>query len=133
MGTWGTGPFQNDGALDLLGDVEDGTFSFDNVEWAFEEAHLEADAGEFAVALLEIALVALEAHDPTDELAEVDLDEVRATLTPNRLRWLVQQVERTLSEEGSESYELWAEADEADFEAWRSRTLTSLTELRELL
>ncbi|WP_447645472.1 DUF4259 domain-containing protein [Nocardioides zeae] len=133
MGTWGTGPFDNDGAADLLGEIEDGTFSFDAVEWAFDDGHLTTDGGEFAGALIELALIALEARDPSEEVADLDLDDFRSALTPDRLRWLVQQGERALSEESSEVYELWAEAGEDELDEWRAATARSLTELRELV
>ncbi|MDF9717477.1 DUF4259 domain-containing protein [Nocardioides sp. ChNu-153] len=133
MGTWGLGPFDNDGAADLLGEIEDGTFSFDAIEWAFDGDYLDADGGEFAVALVELALVALEAHDPSEEVADLDLTAFAALLTPERLAWLVRQGERALAgTEASELHELWAEAGEDELEAWRAATRTSLSELREL-
>ncbi len=52
MGTWGIGPFDNDGAADLLADIEDGGFTFEEVQWAFEDPdYLEADGGQIAIAL----------------------------------------------------------------------------------
>jgi|GEM_PF-494369 len=134
MGTWGDGPFDNDSAADLIGEIEDGTFSFDALGWAFEADYLEVDGGQFALALVELALVALEAHDPSEELTDVDLEAFAEALTPERIAWVVAQADRTLAGRStSELYDVRADAlDEEEFAAWANSTRTAISELREL-
>ena len=56
MGAWGSGPFENDGAGDLLASIRAGDFSFDALGWAFEDGYLEVDGGQIALALVDLAL-----------------------------------------------------------------------------
>lgn len=114
MGAWDVGPFDNDGALDLLAEIRMGDFSFESFTSAFEdEDYLEIDAGQMAVALA--ALVRITNQDPgapDNPLGEADLAAFAAQLTPERISWIRQQQERALSDgEHSELYELWAETD----------------------
>jgi hypothetical protein len=56
MGAWGTGAFENDSALDLLGDIVDGRFSFEGLVQEAEAAYLEHETGVAVVVLVELVL-----------------------------------------------------------------------------
>ncbi|WP_282948815.1 DUF4259 domain-containing protein [Cellulomonas endometrii] len=131
MGTWGSAPFENDGAGDLLADIRHGEFTFEDVDAAFaDDEYLEADGGQLALALVELALaVHGQPHSP---LPDGDEDAVVAAfaphLTPGRTVWLCEQAERALADpDTSELYELWTEPG-AD--AWREAALASVARLR---
>ncbi|WP_454557298.1 DUF4259 domain-containing protein, partial [Salmonella enterica] len=78
---WGSGPFENDGAGDLIASIGHGDFTFETVEWAFEDDYLEVDGGQIAVALLELVLIvrADRKRDPATQ--DLDLDSFTSTLT----------------------------------------------------
>ena len=115
MGAWGTGPFENDGALDLVGDISSLEFSWEDIEEAFEDpAYLEADGGQYAIALG--ALVRIVQGEPAPEAPEdARLTVIARHLTPERVAWIRTQVARTLSSaKESELYELWEETSELE-------------------
>lgn len=129
MGAWGSGPFENDGAGDLLGSIRDGDFSFDELGWAFEDGYLEVDGGQIALALVDLALVGLGVRPATAELVDVDLATFAASLSHERLDWILDVADRALSgSEASELYELWEETESLD--EWRRPAETSVLELR---
>jgi hypothetical protein len=127
MGAWGNGAFENDGALDLIADLRHGNFSFDEIQWAFEdENYLEVDGGQMALALAEIA-VAIRKGQPSP-VEELDLSTVAQHFTPEAIGFIREQVQRTLSDaEHSELYELWEETDELD--EWLRASRATLNEL----
>ena len=127
MGAWGVAPFENDGAGDLVASLRHGDFSFD--EWETDEDYLEVDGGQYAIALVEIALVALGKRAAPVELDGVDVASLTAQFTPDRLASIATLADRTLEgPECSELYELWEETD--DLDAWRAPALESLGVLR---
>lgn len=112
MGAWGSGPFENDGVLDLLASMRHRGFSFEDIAWAFEDDYLEIDGGQYAIALVEIALTALGERAADPALEGVNIASLRGLLTPNRLAWVVAMADRTLEGPGSsELYELWEETE----------------------
>ena len=132
MGAWSNEPFGNDGAGDLVATMSTGEFTFDALGWAFEDDYLEVDGGQYAIALVEIALVVQGARDPHPALADVDLTTVAPLFTEDRVRWIVEMADRALLDsESSELYELWDEAGE--LEEWRAPSVESLTRLRSTL
>ncbi|MGC0366999.1 hypothetical protein ABH922_004983 [Rhodococcus sp. 27YEA15] len=132
MGAWGSGPFENDGAGDLIASIGHGDFTFDSVLGAFEDDYLECDGGQIAVALLELTLIvrADRARDPA--VAELDLDDFAAMLTGERLAWLVDVVERTVASTDSELFELWDEQGPEELASWRVPVIDGLEDLRVL-
>ncbi|WP_291038635.1 DUF4259 domain-containing protein [Herbiconiux sp.] len=86
MGAWGAGPFENDGAADLAGDIDEGRFSFTAIETEFEdESYLEVDGGQWVLALAEIVVSSREGRElpvPGDFSAFV------AGLSPERIAWI---------------------------------------------
>lgn len=127
MGAWGVAPFDNDGAGDLVASIRHGDFSFDELE--VDDDYLEVDGGQYAIALVAIALVVLGRRAAPAELDGVDVASLRAAFTPERLAWIVALAERTVEgAECSELYELWEEAGELD--AWRTPAVEALELLR---
>lgn len=126
MGAWGHGPFENDGAGDLLAGLRHGDVDLDGLAWAFEdEDYLEVDGGQIAVALAEL-VVRLRAGEETPDVGDPAV--LLAAMTPERTAWLRRQVERTIADaETSELYELWAEADLLD--EWLTATRATLERL----
>lgn len=120
MGAWGTGPFDNDGAGDLLASVRNGDFEFE--EWVPEDDYLEIDSGQGAIAMAQLVVSAREGGPVPDV---DDLAPFTAQLTPERIASIRALVERAIaSGETSELYELWAETD--DFDEW-------ITQARDLI
>jgi hypothetical protein len=114
VGAWGPGPFENDDALDLVGDVSD------NPTWermttflgrvASHAEYLEAPDGSRAVAVA--ALVCGQAPEGSEDLlARLGPPPAKAGLH------VVAALNRVLAEH-SELDELWRETDE--HEAWRA-------------
>ncbi|KAB1652962.1 DUF4259 domain-containing protein [Pseudoclavibacter chungangensis] len=127
MGAWGTKPFENDGALDLLAEIRHGDFSFDGIAWAFEDPdYLEIDGGQIAVALAALVRITRgDADVATSEFVPEDLGAFASLLTPERIAWIQRQLDRTLAGgDASELYELWEET--GDFEEWLSVSRVSL-------
>jgi len=116
MGTWGIGPFDNDGAADLVADIRDGQFTFEGIQWAFEDPdYLEVDGGQIAIALGAL----IESVRKGQGLEGLDFDPPVFTdqITPERVTWVRSQIARTLAgDERSELHELWKES--GDLEAW---------------
>jgi hypothetical protein len=118
MGAWGYGPFENDGAGDLLAAIRHGDFSFQSVEWAFEDPdYLEVDGGQIAIALAALVRVTHGEVPAPTEIGAAQLESFTAQLDPQRLAWIQAQLDRSLSDsESSEVRELWEETD--DFSNW---------------
>jgi hypothetical protein len=126
MGAWGYGPFENDGAGDLLAAIRHDDFSFEGLGWAFEDLdYLEVDGGQIAVALAALVRVVRgELAAPTE--IEAQLEGFAALLDPERLEWIQARLDRTLSDgESSELYELWEETD--DFGDWLRASRASVS------
>lgn len=123
MGAWGHGPFENDGAGDLLAEIRHGDFTFEGVEWAFEDPeYLEVDGGQIAVALAALVRVTRGELATPEEVDTASVEAFAAQLNPERVEWITAQLERTLSNgEASELYELWEETEY--FEAWKQASV----------
>ncbi len=131
MGAWGIGHFENDTALDWLGDYDEAPA--ESVDRALEAASgadpedLDADLACEALAAAEAVAHALGRPDPG--LAP----EVRERLAAGRgaVRTLAEAASRAkaavdrVGAETSELAELWDEADPGDAAAWRA-ALTAL-------
>lgn len=126
MGAWGAGPWENDGALDLRAEIEDGGLVVEDLAWAFEDEYLEVDGGQIALALVDLAL-AVRGLRPAP--GDLDLGRVAPVFTPEVVAWIAEQADRTLAgTETSEAYELWEEAGSLD--EWRLPAVAALAELR---
>jgi predicted metal-dependent hydrolase len=129
MGTWGAGPFDSDAVGDLLDAIRDGAFTFADLDASFEDdEYVDADGGQAALALVELALALHgQPHAPVPE-ADAVLAAFAPHLTAERARWLVEQADRVLADpDTSELYELWTEPGA---EEWREPALASVARLR---
>lgn len=130
MGTWSTGVFENDDALDWLQELSD-TSSIFVLNVTLQEAkaeYLEAPAGARILGACE--LIAAVMSEPAAGLPDAARDWVRhqsaadvATMIPSALG----AVDRVLGE-GSELSELWRE-NESEYAAWRQCLLDLKTRL----
>lgn len=129
MGAWGTGPFENDDALDAIAEISAGTFSLDLLRDAIAGDYLEAPEGAVALAVLEVALAARGVSDPAAELDEVDIRLVAQQLDQNDYELILDAAQRVLNSVASELYELWEEAEPEEFEAWKRQAAQSISAL----
>lgn len=130
MGAWGSGAFENDDALDAVGDLVDGTFELDELRAALDADYLEAPDGSVALALVEVALATLGRTDPAAELDEVDIRLLATQFDDAAYELILQVAERALRPDASELYELWEEAGEDDLAEWRATAAASVEQLR---
>lgn len=118
MGAWGTGAFDNDAALDWVGELEDGGITA--IESALDEAvrssDLSAPTDVEAIAAAEVVAAAIGRPLPglSEEIAAL-VAHVGPGVTPEHTARARTAVERVLN--ASELSELWAETDDAD--EWR--------------
>lgn len=116
MGAWGTGHFENDDAMDLIGEVQ-GPDDLDRVLRAAaesEDASIDASIATEAMAAADI--VAAMMGRPADD-CPAELTKRLGTFgapAPALVRLATESVSRVLME--SELVDLWAESDEV--EAW---------------
>ena len=118
MGAWGTGAFDNDDALDWVGELEDGGITA--IEAALDEAvrssDLSAPTDVNAIAAAEVVAAAIGRPVPglSEDIAALAAH-VTPGVTPEHTARARTAVERVLN--ASELAELWAETDDAD--EWR--------------
>ena len=118
MGAWGTGAFDNDDALDWVGELEDGGITA--IEAALDEAvrssDLSAPTDVEAIAAAEVVAAAIGRPVPglSEDIAALAAH-VTPGVTPEHTARARTAVERVLN--ASELAELWAETDDAD--EWR--------------
>ncbi len=118
MGAWGTGAFDNDDALDWVGELEDGGITA--IESALDDAvrssDLSAPTDVEAIAAAEVVAAAIGRPLPglSEEIATL-VTHLAPGVTPEHTARARTAVERVLN--ASELSELWAETDDAD--EWR--------------
>ncbi|MFC9790133.1 DUF4259 domain-containing protein [Rhodococcus sp. NPDC127528] len=133
MGTWGSGPFENDGAGDLLAALRAGDFDIDDYHRHVDEEYVEADDAQAAVALAEVVAVAHGLRPAPPQLDGIDAAAYAGSLTPEQRGWILATLERAIADsDTSELHELWAENGPEDLEAWRAPILARLEGLRAL-
>jgi len=130
MGAWGSGPFENDDALDAVDALVDGSFELDELRRALTSDYLEAPEASVALALTDVALAALGRIDPPAELDEVDIRLLATQLDDAAYEVILLAAERAVQPDGSELYELWQEAGDDEFAEWRTVAVTSVEALR---
>jgi hypothetical protein len=125
MGAWGIGIFQDDTALDFVGDLRDEDRPFDRMRAAFEDAasteYLEYAAAQAALvsaAVVDAILSGSTILDVDDDLRSwvggLDPDEARA------LRTIAAKACTRVLAAGSELNELWSE-NEDDYPRWQAQ------------
>ena len=131
MGAWGTGAFENDSALDLLGDIADGRFSFEGLVQRAEGAHPDHETGVAVVVLVELVLAGRGLREmPDADGLSVDL--VPQIVSDEQAAWLLEQMPRVLRQD-SEEHELWSQADPETFAEWVGHVNASIADLRRVL
>lgn len=122
MGAWGAGSFENDDALDFVGDLADGG-DVAQLRAALEaiprEGYIEAMDATNALAAAEI--VAAAHGRPGPDLPEAMTAWVakhRANVNAKMLTFARDVVKRITEDEQSELRELWAESD--SFAEWKA-------------
>ena len=126
MGTLGTGPFENDDALDFLSDVADEGVDaidqvFDDIISEANEECIEADLGAMGVAAIEmVALAKKQELFRNRILKELDLPEdlEKKLATKGRIKKAM-RVASIIESPNSELAQLWEDAGQG--KAWRSR------------
>ena len=142
MGTWGTGPFENDGGLDWIDEIARGGTDLARFRAGFE-AELCADGyvgeyGDGVLALLRIARILdgpdLDEPDPGGGAGQ---DPAAAGsgwrtsgpgLTPEYRGWLAVAADKVLSPQASDLYDRWALTD--DLDEWLATAREDLEYLR---
>ncbi|WP_454859302.1 DUF4259 domain-containing protein [Promicromonospora soli] len=130
MGTWSTELLGNDSALDTLGEVARGEFSFADLAEELGADYIDNDAGVAVLTLIEVALAVRGQRElPQDDEGNLTVDIVGALVDDERARWLLAQVDRVLRP-GSEVYDLWREAGDETLHEWLSNANAAIGDLR---
>ncbi|MBB5722157.1 hypothetical protein FHS72_001781 [Loktanella ponticola] len=141
MSAWGTGSFDNDGALDFLADYREGTAAV--VETVLRDianlddgTYIEADAGQAAMVAGEVIAAC---HDnPSEALDEdmlADLQTHRAAVVENLdlIDYAVTAIPKVLASETSEVAEFWENASPEDAEKFQNNAADLLTRLGDIV
>lgn len=133
MGTWGAGPFENDGAGDLLAALRAGDFDIDDYCRHVDEDYVEVDDAQAAIALAEVVAVAHGIRTATGELDGIDTVAYVGALTADQRKWILTTLERAIADgDTSELYELWAENGPEELAQWRAPIAQRVSSLRAL-
>lgn len=109
MGTWDSGPFDNDTAVEVVAALRDGTFDFNQFRASFSANYIDAVEAEACVALG--ALIKL----PPEELpAGVKPESLRKLFTPQSRAWLRRRIDMAMNPEQSSAVAMWEETGELD-------------------
>ena len=112
MGTWNTGPFDNDSAADAVAALVDGTFRMDQFRFECDRGPLGTEDAELVIALAAV----LNGHVPAAEKAGA----LQYPFTADDRRWIRRQAAQIVRRGGSELYDLWEDAGE--LENWLAET-----------
>lgn len=132
MGTWGSGSFENDDAMDWVYELEErGVKALDAALSAIsddEEEYVEAPDAVNAIAAAEVVAAAL--GKPAKDLPEevTAWVESKPKLKPNLVTSAIAAVERV--QQSSELKELWDDADPKHAKAWSAGVADLLKRLR---
>ena len=120
MGTWNTGPFDNDDAVDLIEDIREG--ELDPVELLPDATtrYIEADQGAMVIAMAHLAAGELPEGMSTEQVSHL-----RSADNRERLR---QCLEAVLSDDTvSELHAVWAKAGEEQLHEWKAKSHVDLS------
>ncbi|WP_028546922.1 DUF4259 domain-containing protein [Paenibacillus taiwanensis] len=140
MGAWDTGLFDNDGAGDCLIAIGHNPASIrEQVQYIhntwLEDEYMEVDEGASILAIGELILIAYGMQPVHPLTADLDLDTIKTHLNQELLTQITHLIRIALDvdhTEASEIYELWAEADAADFAAWKHTGHNVLAKLEQI-
>lgn len=116
MGTWNTGPFDNDPAADAVAALADGTFRMDQFRFNCGRGPLGAEEAESVIALAAV----LNGHVPEQYGGQNAEAALRFPFSVDDRRWIRRHAAEVVRPGGSELYDLWAEAGE--LEQWLEAT-----------
>ena len=141
MGAWGTGSFDNDGALDFLADYREGTVAV--VESVLKDlanledgTYIEIDAGQAAIVAAEVVAAC---HDnPAASLDEDMLEDAlvhRAAVVEHLdlIDFATTALPKLLVSETSELAESWEDAEPADAETFQTNVADLLSRLGDIV
>jgi len=141
MSAWGTGSFDNDGALDFLADYREGTAAV--VETVLRDianladgTYIEADAGQAAIVAGEVIAAC---HDnPSESIDEDMLDDLlthRAAVVENLdlIDYAATAIPKVLASETSEVAEHWEAAEPEDAESFEANAADLLSRLGDIV
>jgi hypothetical protein len=126
MGAWGTGPYENDNAADIIAAL--GAGEFDYAEWAWvedDEEYMEVGYGDAAIALGALLQAARGTRPPPRP--GLDLKPVLDQITPERAKRISEQILRAIEDtENSEARHLWEDA--GAFDEWAAQARSCIPE-----
>lgn len=105
MGTWNTGPFDNDPAAEAVAALADGTFRMDQFRYECGRGPLATDDAESVIALAAV----LNGHAPREAAGALQFP-----FTADDKRWIRRRVQAAVRPGGSELYALWEATGELD-------------------
>jgi hypothetical protein len=121
MGAWGFKHFENDSASDWLYDFsENSTIAFlvETLESILEDKYLDSDTSSAGLAAIEsITLIKGESSEDIEELEGVKIKDIESVLNIDIYKKCIIAIDRILSKENNELYELWEESE--SFEDWK--------------
>lgn len=112
MGTWDTGPFDNDPATEAVAALADGTFRMDQFRFECGRGPLGTDEAESVIALAAV----LNGHVPNQSVAPA----LNFPFSLDDRRWIRRHAAKAMRPGESELYDLWAETGE--LEDWLEAT-----------
>lgn len=105
MGTWNTGPFDNDSATDAVTALVNGTFSMDQFRFECGLGALGTVEAESVIALAAV----IHGHRPEGLEGTIDYP-----FTLDDKQWIRRRVQAALRPGGSALYSMWEEAGELE-------------------
>mgnify|MGYP001070767887 FL=1 len=105
MGTWNTGPFDNDPAAEAVAALANGTFRMDQFRFECGRGPLATDDAESIIALAAV----LNGHAPEDSVEALDFP-----FTMDDKQWIRRRAQAAVRPGGSELYSLWETTGELD-------------------
>jgi hypothetical protein len=118
MGAWGLGPFENDGAHDLLAKIKkEGERALIQALSPPLDSEIDREDGEFAIAAAALVAAAFEASSVTDD---ANLEEILASYgeqirRDDRIRQLAIEAMSQVARDGSEVLDLWEDEDQIEW------------------
>lgn len=112
MGTWNTGPFDNDSATDAVAAMVNGTFRMDQFRFECGLGALDTDEAQAVIALAAV----LNGYLPDGFEGTV----VESSFTLDDKRWIRRRAQAALRPGGSALYAMWEAAGELD--EWLANT-----------
>lgn len=121
MGTWDTGPFDNDSAYDAVTALVNGTFRMDQFRFECGLGSLGTDEAQSVIALAAV----INGYSPSELEGAVDYP-----FTLDDKRWIRRRAQAALRPGGSALYSMWEDAGELEQWLAAARKYTSKPRFR---